>query len=147
METASSNQQLQLPIITPLPPPKGAVYWTVFFLYPVGFFLDLFPGYRVSNSTVGLGSFFVQSCFRGIGFQLALLPGYKVSNSTVWLGRAPAAKLPLAACASLWKVYPLAAWQGYLGTSVGFLFDLFGCQGCLGGGFAKGRDRAVWVPV
>ena len=77
--------------------------------------MDLFPGYRVSNSTVGLGSFFVQSCFRGIGFQLALLPGYKVSNSTVWLGRAPAAKLPL------------AAWQGYLGTSVGFLFDLFGC--------------------
>ena len=89
--------------------------------------MDLFPGYRVSNSTVGLGSFFVQSCFRGIGFQLALLPGYKVSNSTVWLGRAPAAKLPLAAWASLWQVYPLAAWQGYLGTSVGFLFDLFGC--------------------
>ena len=57
VETASSIQQLQLPIITPLPPPKGAVYWTVFFLYPVGFFLDLFPGYRVSNSTVGLGSF------------------------------------------------------------------------------------------
>ena len=74
---------------------------------------------------------------------MALLPGYKVSNSTVWLGRAPAAKLPLAACASLWQVYPLAAWQGYLGTSVGVLFDLFGCQGCLGGGFAKGRDRAV----
>ena len=80
---------------------------------------------------------------------MALLPGYKVSNSTVWLGRAPAAKLPLAACASLWPMasLPLAAWQGYLGTSVGFLFDLFGCQGCLGGGFSKGRDRAVWVPL
>ena len=96
------------------------------FLYPVGFFWICFRG--TGFQIVPLGwEVFLQSCFRGIGFQLALLPGYKVSNSTVWLGRAPAAKLPLAACASLWQVYPLAAWQGYLGTSVGFLFDLFGC--------------------
>ena len=60
---------------------------TGFFLHPAGFFFDLFPGYRVSNSTVWLGMFFFQICFRGVGFQLALFPGYKVSNSTVWLGR------------------------------------------------------------
>ena len=57
----------------------GSAYWRcegtisegLFFLYPVGSFLDLFPGYRVSNSTVGLGS-----------FSSELFPGYRVSIGT-----------------------------------------------------------------
>ena len=33
----------------------------------------------------------------------------------------------LLTCLGASLVYPLAAWQGYLGTSAGFLFDLFLC--------------------
>ena len=37
-------------------------------------------------------------------------------------------------------VYRLAVWQGYLGTSVGFLFDLFGRlpATCLGASLCAG---------
>ena len=43
-------------------------------------------------------------------------------------------------------VYRLAAWQGYLGTSVGFLFDLFGRlpATCLGASLCAGA-RAGWA--
>ena len=56
-----------------------------------------------------------------IGFLFDLF-GLLASEERPWKGF-------LLTCLGASLVYPLAAWQGYLGTSVWFLFDLFWVPG------------------
>ena len=114
----------------------------------IGFLFDLF-GLPASGERPWKG--FLLTCLgAGLVYPLAAWQGY-LGTSVGFLfdlfGLPASGERP-------WKGFLLTclsqcAGCPWAGLDFWFLFELFGCQGCLGGGFAKGRDsdRAVWVPV